>query len=834
MKILILAYGVFLDPGQVAAGNSVRGYFLARSLADYGHQIIYVYPQKLEQATGRSVQCPEKNIQVRSYSDASHLARLFKEEDPGLTLVGYWELLADLPDGLHVPVVLDLVAPRILEVLFQAERDLQQEIQDMLRLFPKADLFLVGNERQRHFLVPWLIMAGFDCRYHVPIDIVPIATMPGSPRQEIMQDTNWRFVSGGVSWPWRRTEVWYDALVEAISQSAKQGSLVLFSGDYIYAAGRNTKHAGQEQKAAVNSIVQTRPLQPYGQMQEYLAHRCHIGIELAERNVEREYSQSFRAIEFLRSGLPIICNDYLEMAGLIQAYDAGWVVHDPSELQELIRFIMDSPEQWAKKSQNALELINSEFHYLEVIRPVAAFVQHPVLPGKYPGLRLAEKTDSAPEEQNPAPERSSRTRTLKEFCISFSGKILQKIRSRNQGESGMIMVSRSDLFPADHGAAVKIDRTAAALSQFVNGVYLLTDSRREYFLYSKGSRQKKKFPSWLSLLAPPRGLVHRRALKKGIPEEDAFLYYPMFDCSYILRTIYLALSYPAQVFQAEFPAFARPCIWGRSLFGGQVVLAEHNVEYQRLQDQSPDLSQQAYDYMRQTEIMLCNQADSVVTVSEQDQKRLMQDGVDARRIHHIPHGIDLDSFDQAEALDVRNRYNIPSEAALLVYHGTYLYPPNMQAVQVMALDILPLLRQYGIQARLLAIGPCPPADPAWSEVIFSGSVEHVAPYLLAADMAVVPLRQGGGTRMKILDYFAASLPVVSTAKGIEGIAVQNGQQAVVVEDADQDFALAVKELLDDPARAVSLGQKGRLFAEQLDWKIIGKRYVQLMGFYSGS
>jgi glycosyltransferase involved in cell wall biosynthesis len=563
-------------------------------------------------------------------------------------------------------------------------------------------------------------------------------------------------------------------------------------------------------------------------MQEYLRTTCHIGVELADQNIEREYSQSFRAMEFLRSGLPLICNDYLQLADLVRRYDAGWIIQSPQDLYSLIPHILGiPPDQWQAKADNALRLVRKEFDCARCVEPIVAFLGQPYRPGKGPvvvqvsGLEAESDRESAPNVQG-------KPGSWKEVLVSLAGKFLRKIGPKLKDQENILMVTRGDIFPSDHGAAVKIDRTAASLSRYVSKVYVLTDDRRRYYTYSQGIRFEHHYPFWLRTLAPLRSLVRKRARNKEIPEQDAFLYFPLFDGSYILRTLYIALRYSVRMYQAEFPAYARPCLWARSLLGGKALLVEHNVEYQRLQNQNSELSYAGYEYVRRMELMLCRQVDWVITVSQQDKQQLIHDGVQGDQIHYIPHGVDLASFDQPENIDIRGIYNFPKDEHLLVYHGTYLYPPNMEAVTIMAEEILPQLREWEIQAKLLAVGPHPPTSSPWPDVVFTGSVERVAPYLRAADMAVVPLRQGGGTRMKILDYFAAELPVVTTAKGIEGIEVTNGQEAVVVEQANQEFALAVKHMILKPEWAKRIGYQGRQFVEKLDWKVIGKRYLAVM------
>jgi glycosyltransferase involved in cell wall biosynthesis len=824
MKIVLITHGVFLDPACIASGNSVRAYYLAKGLVHSGHEVTYVFPRALEKFSSDLNSQPEPGIRVRTYDGREELARLIGEEQPDVLLVGYWELLDELPDVVDIPVVLDVVAPRVLEAMFQQERDLGDEVRRMLTLYRKADRFLAGTERQRHFLLPWLIMAGFDCRYDIPVDVVPISVLPGKPLAPKLEEAKWRFVSGGVSWPWRRTERWFDEVVRTLRARSEGGDkFVLFAGKYIY-SGEN---ASPDAHVSDQGVTESRGLLAYGEMQRYLAEHCDVGIELADRNVEREYSQSFRAMEFLRAGLPLICNDYLELAPLIEQYDAGWVVHSSEEVPVVLRAIMDDGAMLARKSANAIRLVEERFHYLKTVKPVAAFVALPEKAKRNASVFAFPAASAVVQLPQPALLRRI-LGYLKRRALPMLRGLARALRPAQGTKLEIAIVSRADVFPPDHGSAVKIERTAVSLSRYADAIYLITDDRRHYYIYRDGVAEQKKYPLWLSWLAPLRLTVRARALARGIPPSDAFLYYPLFDWSFITRTLYLGLRHPISVFQAESAAYARACLWGRSLFGGRVVVVEHNVEYQRLRDQVAELSPLAFDFLRHVEVQLCNQSDAVVAVSERDRKQLVEDGVIADYIHYIPLGVDIAQFDSPHPIDVRACHGIGREELVLVYHGTYMYPPNLEAMQAMAQRIMPLLKMRGIRAKVLAVGRHPPQEPLHEDIIFTGPVEQVAPYLLAADMAVVPLLKGGGTRMKILDYFAAGLPVVSTAKGIEGIPVTVGVHALVTEDADEAFAAAIADLVNDPQRAAELGKQGRIFVEQMDWNAIARRYIDLM------
>jgi glycosyltransferase involved in cell wall biosynthesis len=403
----------------------------------------------------------------------------------------------------------------------------------------------------------------------------------------------------------------------------------------------------------------------------------------------------------------------------------------------------------------------------------------------------------------------------------------QWLPSRKDDTPSVVVISRSDIFPPDHGAAVKIERTAWGLSHHVPQVFLIGDDRHSYHVFRNGRRDRMFFPRAVSALGPPRALVRAALARRRIPRDDAFLYAAWFDWSYALRAAWLALRHDVRLLQAEFPAYAAPALAVSQWLGGKTLLVEHNVEHRRLQQQHPSTDPRAIEFLRELEVGMCNRVDAVVAVSERDRDLLVDDGVEASRIHAIPHGVDLDGFDRAVRMDIRAKLGIDGSCPILVYHGIYRYPPNLEAMQVMAREILPRLRDRGLRPLVVAIGRDPPARTLHPDILFTGPVDSIAPWLKGADVAVVPLRQGEGTRMKILDYFAARLPVVTTSKGIEGIVFEPGRHAIVRDDPD-GFAAAVADLVQDRALAQRLGEAGREIANQLDWRRIAARYLDLV------
>lgn len=169
---------------------------------------------------------------------------------------------------------------------------------------------------------------------------------------------------------------------------------------------------------------------------------------------------------------------------------------------------------------------------------------------------------------------------------------------------------------------------------------------------------------------------------------------------------------------------------------------------------------------------------------------------------------------------------------VLVFVGTMGYPPNVDAVLHFHDRILPRIRERVPDARLLVVGRSP--APALERLAFTGGitltgdVPDPVPYYAGARVCVVPLRGGGGTRLKILESMALGKPVVSTSLGCEGLQVRHGEE-ILVADAPREFARSVANLLESPALRHRISTQARdLVEHRYDWSRIGEG---LLGLY---
>jgi glycosyltransferase involved in cell wall biosynthesis len=159
----------------------------------------------------------------------------------------------------------------------------------------------------------------------------------------------------------------------------------------------------------------------------------------------------------------------------------------------------------------------------------------------------------------------------------------------------------------------------------------------------------------------------------------------------------------------------------------------------------------------------------------------------------------------------------PRSAPLVLFVGSFGYPPNAAAALWLGQVLLPALRDAGLAASLRLIGADPPetvrrlADDPAIEVL--GFVEDLRPHLEAASLTAVPLFTGGGTRFKVLEAFATGIPVVSTAKGVEGIDAVAGTHYLGAEDVTA-FTAAITELWQSPELRERLTANARALAEE--------------------
>jgi sugar transferase (PEP-CTERM/EpsH1 system associated) len=245
------------------------------------------------------------------------------------------------------------------------------------------------------------------------------------------------------------------------------------------------------------------------------------------------------------------------------------------------------------------------------------------------------------------------------------------------------------------------------------------------------------------------------------------------------------------------------------------VIVAHNVEsdiWRRYQKFERSAVKKAYIKVQLKKLIryessFLKKFDGCITVSEQDADYLRKHGWDSAA-YVVDNGVDIEFFKPS-----RER----PENSSLVFTGSMDWRPNQDAVLYFVREILPLIRTEIPDVKFTVVGRKPSAEIRRLEteapgVRVTGTVDDVRPYMSRSQVYVVPLRIGGGSRLKILEAMAMGKPIISTRVGAEGLRIKDGEN-IILADSSADFAVNTVELLRDPSRMQVLGENGRKLVE---------------------
>jgi polysaccharide biosynthesis protein PslH len=249
------------------------------------------------------------------------------------------------------------------------------------------------------------------------------------------------------------------------------------------------------------------------------------------------------------------------------------------------------------------------------------------------------------------------------------------------------------------------------------------------------------------------------------------------------------------------------------------VLFQHNVEtmiWERHASSAGDLLRRLYFRLQARRMFafereVCRAVRHVVAVSEAD-ARAMQEMFGLEQVSHVPTGVDIDYFTPTASQ--------AGSVADLVFVGAMDWMPNIDGMIYFVSEVLPLIRRRRPQCSLVIVGKDPAPEIVrlgrdHDGVVVTGTVPDVRPYLWGSLVSIVPLRVGGGTRLKIYESMAARVPVVSTTVGAEGLTVSPPLD-IRIADSEESFAA---ECLDLFGSAAARGGQA-----DVAWKLVANRF----------
>jgi glycosyltransferase involved in cell wall biosynthesis len=299
--------------------------------------------------------------------------------------------------------------------------------------------------------------------------------------------------------------------------------------------------------------------------------------------------------------------------------------------------------------------------------------------------------------------------------------------------------------------------------------------------------------------------------------------------------------------------------------GIPTIIDEHNIESEILERYAEKESnflkriilKNEYKKMVRFERTQCLKASKVLVVSENDRDVLIKLCGNGLVPKVIPNGVDTEYFTTHDAQprkapseqrgkrnthdEINTQYSIPAFVKTsvgrcttqdngnnIVFVGSLDWSPNIDAVVYFSKDILPLMWNKKTDIKFYVVGKNPSREVKKlverdNRINVTGTVDDVRPYVAKAKVFVVPLRIGGGTRLKILEAMAMGKAVVSTNIGAEGLELKDGEH-LLLADTPEDFARKIILLLNNRELRERLEECGRRFVrEKYDWKIAGKK-----------
>lgn len=394
----------------------------------------------------------------------------------------------------------------------------------------------------------------------------------------------------------------------------------------------------------------------------------------------------------------------------------------------------------------------------------------------------------------------------------------------------VVFLSKRFLHPLDTGGKI---RTARLLEQLRERWRITLIGHYDAEYDAAGRSYVESLGERFVAVPKPRptpGSVTRRLSRLVDPRPLAAIY----DTDAALRAaIAVEVAAGADLFVCDFVQSSGNVPWPLPCAS---LLFTHNVEARILRRQAevergPRRLFWALQHrrMRAFEGAECARYDRVVAVSDSDREEFERAYGLAGRVRTIPTGVDFVDLPPCEP-----------EADLVAFCGSMDYVPNRDGIEWFASEVLPRLRERRPAARLLVVGRRPPEAfvARHPGIEFTGWVEEVRPHLRRASAVIVPLRVGGGTRIKIYEAMALRLPVVSTGIGAEGLPLSPGEHYHRADEA-APFADAVARTLADRAEATAMAERAREYVvSRFGWPHVADVFAaagdEAMGAFRGS
>jgi len=314
--------------------------------------------------------------EVVPFSDRFSFNKIIDEINPDAIIFEQGEGLEYIDKRENIHLIADYFAPILAERQYQFN-NIEEEVIRLTKMMTKADFFLVASLPQKYYLLSLLLLAGVNCSNDIPIGIVPLFFAEDIiERKKVSKTKRLIFIHAGISWPWLDNKKYLEEFVQIISKY-KEICLNIISGSYPYnLEGKNPKNPLRSLQKY--DCVNYSDLVTYESLQEiYL--ESSVAFDVFPSSIERELSFSFRTMDYLRFGIPVIISSTSYFAQKVAIYNAGWVVNinDFGCMKDIVDNILRNKKMISEKGKNAQKLIKEQYLANDMIVSLIEYLKKP-------------------------------------------------------------------------------------------------------------------------------------------------------------------------------------------------------------------------------------------------------------------------------------------------------------------------------------------------------------------------------------------------------------------------------------------------------------------------
>ncbi|MBI5154346.1 glycosyltransferase family 4 protein [Candidatus Poribacteria bacterium] len=371
MRILVLTTEPLPLPGLPTTGAGLRAWGLAFGLRAAGFEDVRL-GFAADSIRGREL--PAEGVPGVHAFERGNLGGFLEEHAPDAVVLQHWGLANALP-ALKCPLAVDLAGPHLLERQLWGSRDLAGDLREKLTALARADHVVCSGHFQRHYFLPFLFQAGFNPKENL-CPVIPFSVSPDMPAPNPDRDTS-RFLYAGFFLPWQDPSAMLGWTMDSL-EKRERGTLVVAGG-----AHPGGDVSGGQYDALVERIGKHPRAERHGvaAFDEFLGLLLNSGVflDLMPRNPERELAFPTRTVVAMWAGLPVIHNNFDELAEPIERTKAGWTL-DPTDRDSFTRIVdrlAGHSEDVLRRGQNAQKLVRDNYTWDGTIGPLADWCRDP-------------------------------------------------------------------------------------------------------------------------------------------------------------------------------------------------------------------------------------------------------------------------------------------------------------------------------------------------------------------------------------------------------------------------------------------------------------------------